>query len=193
VEIRTKNHHKSQQPKTTVEIGRLHHLQTVGIGLATKNHRGDRKAPPPPDRWDRHGKVVRASRRGGLCFAAWWWLASPWVSPWWWLASLTGGGGWPHAVGLSAGGFRWWLLRKEKKKFGEFQPKPNPPSHHHHAGFSKPKPPPPSWPRKPNQPPRRREHREKREHRMKREKKSVRNELREKTKKFILVAPTSFF
>jgi hypothetical protein len=21
-------------------------------------------------------------------------------------------------VGLSAGGFRWWLLRKEKKKFG---------------------------------------------------------------------------
>ena len=43
---------------------------------ATKNHRGDRKAPPPPDRWDRHGKVVRASRRGGSCFAAWWWLAS---------------------------------------------------------------------------------------------------------------------
>ena len=34
MEIRTKNHHKSQQPKTTVEIGRLHHLQTVGIGTA---------------------------------------------------------------------------------------------------------------------------------------------------------------
>ena len=34
MEIGTKNHRKSEQPKTTVEIGRLHHLQTVGIGTA---------------------------------------------------------------------------------------------------------------------------------------------------------------
>jgi hypothetical protein len=37
------------------------------------------------------------------------------------------------------------------------------------------------------------EYREKREHRMKREKKSVRNELREKSKIFILGGPSSFF
>ena len=79
----------------------------------TKNHRGDRKAPPPPDRWDRHGKVVRASRRGQ------------------WGGSLFDGG-WPrwlqiweksHAVGLSlvvAGlTHRWWwkvIWEKNKKK-----------------------------------------------------------------------------
>ena len=87
------------------------------------------------------------------------------------------------------------------------------PSHHHHAGLAspinhhagvsnlQPKPNPfrasaeneESTERRSCFSKKRREHREKREHRMKREKKSIRNELREKTKKFILVAPTSFF
>jgi hypothetical protein len=48
-QAQAKNQQKTQ-PKTTVEIGRLHHLQTVG-----------------------------SARQGGSCFAAWWWLASPWV------------------------------------------------------------------------------------------------------------------
>jgi hypothetical protein len=146
VEIGTKNHHKSEQPKTIMEIGRLHHLQTVGIGTA---------------RWFvLRGVVVRASRRGLGGYRSekratpwvspWWWLASvgpdlrkePWVDPWWWLVVSSG---WlrKEKKKLVSDGFRWvdpwWWLAS-----WWFQV------------VSKPKPPPPRWPRKPNQPPHRR-------------------------------------
>jgi hypothetical protein len=86
-----------------VEIGRLHHLQTVGIGTA---------------RWFvLHGVVVRASRRGlgGYRSEK---RATSWVSPWWWLASV--GPDLRKDPWVSPGG-GWWfqvvLLRKEKKIF----------------------------------------------------------------------------
>ena len=102
-----------------MEIGRLHHLQTVGIGTA---------------RWFVLRGVVVAGlggygseKRATPWVSPWWWLASvgpdlrkePWVSPWWWLASLTGGGGGKlsekrkkkcHAVGLSL------VVAAEKRK-----------------------------------------------------------------------------
>jgi hypothetical protein len=103
VEIGTKNHRKSEQPKTTVEIGRLHHLQTVGIGTA---------------RWSvLRGVVVRASRRGlgGYRSEK---RATPWVSPWWWLASV--GPDLRKEPWVSPGG-GWWFqvvaAEKRKKKF----------------------------------------------------------------------------
>jgi hypothetical protein len=94
-----------------MEIGRLHHLQTVGIGTA---------------RWfELHGVVVRArsvvvraSRRGlgGYRSEK---RATLWVSPWWWLASvgpdLRKSRGSLTLSLVVAGGFRW-LAEKRKKK-----------------------------------------------------------------------------
>jgi hypothetical protein len=110
-----------------VEIGRLHHLQTVGIGTA---------------RWFvLRGVVVagldgyRSEKRATPLVSPWWWLASvglnlrkePWVSLWWWLASLTGGGGGKLSEKKKKkkmprrGSLCWWFqvvaAEKRKKKF----------------------------------------------------------------------------
>uniref|UniRef100_A0A2N9EZZ6 Uncharacterized protein n=1 Tax=Fagus sylvatica TaxID=28930 RepID=A0A2N9EZZ6_FAGSY len=98
--------------------------------------RENQEAPPPPDRWDRHSKVVRASRRGGPCFAAWWSVlhgvvvrasrrglggyrsekrATPWVSPWWWLASV--GPDLRKDPWVSPGGGWWFLVGQHPRRF----------------------------------------------------------------------------
>jgi hypothetical protein len=119
-----------------VKIGRLHHLQTVGIGTA---------------RWFvLRGVVVRASRHGGPCFTAWWSVLhgvasvvtdlrrEPRRGSLLVVAGLGGSRSEKRSVGLSW----WWLV-----VFGWSTPTPFRAEINHHAVTTKP-----------NQPPRRNHH-----------------------------------